>query len=189
MNSVSMPSRPVSCARCARPVTVVSTVAMGVRLWATRRAARRTAGSAGRVAGVRRRAVRILAARGRGGLGAPRWRLVGPVAVLVVVGARLVLGVAVALALDADTEDHVQQPDRHAGGHDRDAALPARLAAAARDDRDDARDDDRDGKPDADEAHHAASAAAARRAGEKRSTSSAAVTRSPGAARPTVEAR
>src|SRR5204863_4887 len=74
-----------------------------------------------------------------------RRRLGGPVAVLGVVLARLVLGVAVALALDADAEDHVQQPDRHTGGDDRDAALPAGLAAAARDDRDDAGDDDGDG--------------------------------------------
>jgi hypothetical protein len=125
----------------------------------------------------------------RGRLGARRRRLVRPVAVLGVEVAGGVLGVAVALALDAHAEDDVEQPDRGAGRDDRDAALPAGLAATARDDRDHPSDHDQDRQPDSNEAHHAASGVRARAAGEKRSTSSAAVTRSPGCASPTVEAR
>src|SRR4051812_17624421 len=123
---------------------------------------------------------------GRRGLGR---RLVGPVAVLAVEVARGVLGVALALARDPDAEDDVQHPHRDAGGDDRDAALDPAQAASGRDDGDQAGGDDRDREPDPDEAHHAASGAAARTSGEKRSTSSAAVTGSPGSARPTVKAR
>src|SRR3954451_17045934 len=189
MNSVSIPSRPLSRAARARSETVVSTVAILCRrLRPARRAARRATRTAAPRGGVRGGAGRVGGAP-RGRLVTARRRLVGPVAVLAVELARGVLGVAVALALHADAEDDVQQPHRGAGRDDRDAALPAGLAAAARDDRDDAAHHDRDRQPDADEAHHAASAAAVSMAGEKRSTSSAAVTRSPGFASPTVDAR
>src|SRR4051794_29293682 len=189
MNSVSIPSRPLSRAARARSETVVSTVAILCRrLRPARRPARRATRTAARRVGARGGAVRVGGALGAW-LVARRRRLVRPVAVLAVELARGVLGVAVPLALHADAEDDVQQPHRRAGGDDRDAALPAGLATAARDDRDDARDHDGDRQPDADEAHHAASAVAVSMAGEKRSTSSAAVTCSPGFARPTVDAR
>src|SRR4051794_41411699 len=189
MNSVSIPSRPLSRAARARSETVVSTVAILCRrLRPARRAARRATRTAAPGVGVRVGAVRVGGALGAR-LVTARRRLVGPVAVLAVELARGVLGVAVALALHADAEDDVQQPHRRAGGDDRDAALPAGLAAAARDDRDDARDHDRDRQPDADEAHHAASAVAVSMAGEERSASSPGRTGPPRFAGPTVGAR
>src|SRR6187200_512437 len=119
MNSVSIPSRPVSRARSARSVTVASTVVMRpTMLRPPGRTARRASGSRRRAVGMRGLAVGVRRLRRgvvRGAGGRSRRRgLVGPVAVLAVEVAGLVLGVALALALHADPEDHVQQPDRRA---------------------------------------------------------------------------
>src|SRR4051794_19395754 len=114
MNSVSIPSRPLSRAARARSETVVSTVAILCRrLRPARRAARRATRTAAGGVGVRVGAVRVGGALGR--LVTGRRRLVGPVAVLAVELPRGILGVAVALALHADAEDDVQQPHRRAG--------------------------------------------------------------------------
>src|SRR6476661_2160997 len=190
MNSVSMPSRPVSRARWARSVTVVSTMAMEeAMLRAAGRTARRRARSGRRtVRMVGLTAVLVRMLRLGCGLGqVGRRGLVGPVAVGAVEVARLVLGVALALALDADAEDHVQQPDGQPGADDARAALDPGLAAAGGDDDDQAAGDDRHREPDPDEAHphRAASALGARRSGEKRVMRSAGVTASPGSLSPT----
>src|SRR6185436_9764776 len=141
----------------------------GAMLRAAGRTARRRARSRGRtvwMGGLTAVLVRMLRL-GCGLARAGRRRLVGPVAVGAVEVARLVLGVALALALDADAEDHVQQPDGQAGADDARAALDAGLAAARGDDDDQPAGDDRQREPDADDAHphRAASALGARTAG------------------------
>src|SRR4051794_41889700 len=82
MNSVSIPSRPLSRAARARSETVVSTVAILCRrLRPARRAARRATRTAAPGVGVRVGAVRVGGALG-GRLGTGRRGLVGPGAVL-----------------------------------------------------------------------------------------------------------
>src|SRR3954466_12144235 len=197
MNSVSIPSRPVSRARCARSETMVSTVAIRAEGYGRRGGRRavppgRPAGRCGWSAdgggggGAGGGGGGGAGRRGGGVRGLER-RLVRPVAALGVEVARGVLGVALALARDPDAKDDVQHPHGDAGGDDRDAAPGPAQAAPGRDGRDQAARNDRHRKPDADEAHHTASGAAVSTSGEKRSTSSAGVAGSPGSARPTVK--
>src|SRR3954469_9629134 len=125
MNSVSIPSRPLSRAARARSETVVSTVAILCRrLRPARRAARRATRTAAPGVGVRVGAVRVGGALGAR-LVTGRRGLVGPGAGLSVETGGGVPGARGRLALHADAEDDVQQPHRRAGGDDRDAALPA----------------------------------------------------------------
>src|SRR5690242_21872001 len=90
-------------------------------------------------------------------VGVGPWRrvLIGPVAVRVEEGARLILVVALAIALDADAVQQVQQPHRKARGDQQREALDAVLAEPGREADDEARGDDRDRQPGAHELHAA----------------------------------
>src|SRR5690348_2369028 len=120
MNSVSMPRRPAARAWAASSATAPSVI-LGIYGFA-----------------LVHRPV---------GVGAGRRLLVGPVAVRVEEGACLVLVVALAIALDADAVEQVQQPDREARGDQQREALDAVLAEPGREADDEARRDDRDRQP------------------------------------------
>src|SRR4051812_9800270 len=196
MNSVSMPSRPVARARSASPATVFSLLIAGgsLRPGAPRPRSGRAVGPVLR----RRVAMRVAALalvvvrRGPGLLGR---RLVGPVAVLVEVRARAILGHAVAVAADPDAVEPVQQPHRQPGADEQHAALQPALVARDRH-QDQAGDDDPDRQPGAAPAHapdgvlarRAHAVTAVRPSGCKRATSSAGEGHSPGSARPTEAA-